>query len=90
MNLDTYTFKNISKLLVPFTSTSYNYRNQEYFICSLQTQNFERMVPDSASTATALMTGHKVRHQRNKTASFQNEAMRTQVALYFFHEVKFV
>ena len=26
----------------------------------------------------------------NKTASFQKEAMRTQVALYFFYEVKFV
>ena len=25
-----------------------------------------------------------------KTASFQKEAMRTQVALYFFYEVKFV
>ena len=27
---------------------------------------------------------------KNKTASFQKEAMRTQVALYFFYEVKFV
>ena len=27
---------------------------------------------------------------QNKTASFQKEAMRTQVALYFFYEVKFV
>ena len=26
----------------------------------------------------------------NKTASFQKEAMRTQVALWFFYEVKFV
>ena len=26
----------------------------------------------------------------DKTASFQKEAMRTQVALYFFYEVKFV
>ena len=26
----------------------------------------------------------------HKTASFQKEAMRTQVALYFFYEVKFV
>ena len=26
----------------------------------------------------------------NKTASFQKEAMRTQVALYNFYEVKFV
>ena len=26
----------------------------------------------------------------NKIASFQKEAMRTQVALYFFDEVKFV
>ena len=25
----------------------------------------------------------------NKAASFQKEAIRTQVALYFFHEVKF-
>ena len=25
----------------------------------------------------------------NKTASFQKEAMRTQVALSYFHEVKF-
>ena len=29
-------------------------------------------------------------HIGNKTASFQKEAMRTQVALYFFYEVKFV
>ena len=28
--------------------------------------------------------------KKNKTASFQKEAMRTQVALYFFYEVKFV
>ena len=27
---------------------------------------------------------------KNKTASFQKEAMRTQVALYFFYEVKYV
>ena len=26
----------------------------------------------------------------NKTASFQKEAMRTQVVLWFFYEVKFV
>ena len=26
----------------------------------------------------------------NKTASFQKEAMRTHVALWFFYEVKFV
>ena len=30
------------------------------------------------------------RIRKNKTASFQKEAMRTQVALYFFYEVKFV
>ena len=29
-------------------------------------------------------------NKRNKTASFQKEAMRTQVALWLFYEVKFV
>ena len=40
----------------------------------------------------ASYSGERV-HQtsiQNKTASFQKEAMRTQVALYFFYEVKFV
>ena len=33
---------------------------------------------------------HTTKKKLNKTASFQKEAMRTQVALYFFYEVKFV
>ena len=35
-------------------------------------------------------TGADCPHTLNKTASFQKKAMRTQVALWFFYEVKFV
>ena len=35
-------------------------------------------------------TPYTGRNGNNKTASFQKEAMSTQVALWFFYEVKFV
>ena len=51
---------------------------------------YERLPSVSLLVFVLLRSGCDYNELSNKTASFQKEAMRTQVALWLFYEVKFV
>ena len=83
---------------VPLPTTSYcitissyikmpNYRGS-YNVATTTTLPFRIRTSSYAIWLTILSVSSVL--VSNKTASFQKEAMRTQVALYFFYEVKFV
>ena len=45
---------------------------------------------NASTLACAVGINQLIKTKINKTASFQKEAMRTQVALWFFNEINFV